>query len=93
MKNNNLFNGKDLKSFRSFLRNKATLAEAALWDILKSKRINHPGRNQPLEYFNNNCTAATPPLKGGENITNQLNSNIKIHLPLLILPVTLFQTP
>jgi hypothetical protein len=49
MKNNNLFNGKDLKSFRSFLRNKATLAEAALWDILKSKiltsdqPINHPG--------------------------------------------------
>jgi len=39
MKNKNLFNRKGLKSFRSFLRNKATLAEAALWDILKSKQL------------------------------------------------------
>jgi hypothetical protein len=28
--------------------------------------INHPGRNQLLRYFDYNCTAATPPLKGGE---------------------------
>ena len=39
MKNKNLFNRKDLKSFRSFLRNRATSAEVALWNILKSKQI------------------------------------------------------
>jgi len=44
MKNYNLFNRKDLKSFRSFLRDKATSAEAVLWDILKSK--NQPPRPQ-----------------------------------------------
>jgi len=38
MKNKNLFNRKGLKSFRSFIRNKTTSAEAALWDILKSKQ-------------------------------------------------------
>ena len=37
MKNKNLFNIKGLKSFRSSLRNRATSAEAALWNILKSK--------------------------------------------------------
>ena len=39
MKNKNLFSRKRLKSFRSFLRNKATSAEAALWDILKSRQL------------------------------------------------------
>jgi len=39
MKNKNLINRKGLKSFRSFLRNKATSSEAALWDILKSKQL------------------------------------------------------
>ena len=39
MKNKNLFNRKDLKSFRSSLRNRSTSAEAALWDILKSKKL------------------------------------------------------
>jgi very-short-patch-repair endonuclease len=39
MINKNLFNRKGLKSFRSFLRNNATSAEAALWDILKSKQL------------------------------------------------------
>jgi len=39
MKNKNLFNRKDLKSFRSSLRNKSTSAEAALWEILKSKQL------------------------------------------------------
>jgi len=48
MKNNNLFNQKDLKSFRSFLRNKATSAEAALWDILKSKQLD--GRKFRRQY-------------------------------------------
>jgi len=28
--------------------------------------INHPGRNEALQYLNNHCTAATPPSKGGE---------------------------
>jgi hypothetical protein len=90
MKNNNLFNRKALKFFRSFLRNKATSAEAALCDTLKSRRINHPGRNQSLQYSNNHCTAATPPLKGGENIKSQLIPNIKIRLPFLIIPVRAF---
>jgi len=39
MKNNNFFNRKDLKSFRSSLRNMSTSAEAALWEILKSKNL------------------------------------------------------
>ena len=39
MKNNNLFNRKDLKSFRSFLRKRATSAEAVLWNIIKSKQL------------------------------------------------------
>ncbi len=36
--NNNLFNKKDLKSFRSSLRKNSTSAEATLWDILKSRK-------------------------------------------------------
>ena len=27
-------------------------------------QINHPGRNQPLQYSDYHCTAATPPSKG-----------------------------
>jgi hypothetical protein len=34
---NNLFNRKNLKLFRSSLRNMFTSAEAELWNILKSK--------------------------------------------------------
>ena len=94
MKNKKIFNIKCLKSFRSSLRKKATSAEAALWDILKSKNpdrrkfrrqysigsyivdfcsdklINHPGRYRALLYFDYYCTAATPPLKGGETSSN-----------------------
>ena len=40
MKNQNLFNRKSLKFFRSSLRNKSTSAEAELWNILKSKKLN-----------------------------------------------------
>ena len=39
MINKNLFNKKGLKSFRSSLRNRSTSAEAALWNILKSKNL------------------------------------------------------
>jgi very-short-patch-repair endonuclease len=39
MKNNNLFNRKDLKSLRSSLRKRSTSAEAALWNILKSRNF------------------------------------------------------
>ena len=39
MKNNNLINRKGLKSFRSSLRNRSTSAEAALWNILKSRNL------------------------------------------------------
>jgi very-short-patch-repair endonuclease len=48
MKNNNLFNRKYLKSFRSSLRNKSTSAEAVLWNILKSKNLN--GRKFRRQY-------------------------------------------
>ena len=33
------------------------------------KPINHPGRYQPLQYFDYHCAAATPPSKGGETFT------------------------
>ena len=39
MKNNNLFNRKSFKSLRSSLRNNSTSAEAALWNILKSRNL------------------------------------------------------
>jgi len=48
MKNKNLFNRKGLKSFRSSLRNRSTSAEAALWDILKSKNLD--GRKFRRQY-------------------------------------------
>jgi very-short-patch-repair endonuclease len=48
MKNINLFNRKGLKSFRSSLRNKSTSAEAALWNILKSKNLD--GRKFRRQY-------------------------------------------
>jgi very-short-patch-repair endonuclease len=48
MNNNNLFNRKDLKSFRSSLRNRSTSAEAALWKILKSKNLD--GRKFRRQY-------------------------------------------
>ena len=48
MKNKNLFNRKGLKSFRSFLRNKSTSAEAALWNILKPKQLD--GRKFRRQY-------------------------------------------
>ncbi|OFX40350.1 MAG: hypothetical protein A2X03_06670 [Bacteroidetes bacterium GWA2_40_15] len=38
MQNKNLFNRKGLKSFRSSLRNKSTSAEAALLEMLKSRK-------------------------------------------------------
>ena len=40
MVSQNLFNRKSLKAFRSTLRNKSTSAEPALWNILKSKKLN-----------------------------------------------------
>jgi very-short-patch-repair endonuclease len=39
MINKNLFNKKGLKSFRSSLRNRSTSAEATLWNIIKSKKL------------------------------------------------------
>ena len=44
----NLFNRKNLKSFRSSLRNKSTSAEIALWNILKSKKLD--GRKFRRQY-------------------------------------------
>ena len=40
MKNQNLFNRKCLKFFRSSLRNNSTSAEAVIRNILKSKKLN-----------------------------------------------------
>jgi very-short-patch-repair endonuclease len=40
MKNQNLFNRKSLKFFRSSLRNESTSAETEVWNILKSKKLN-----------------------------------------------------
>jgi very-short-patch-repair endonuclease len=39
MKDKNIFNRKSLKSFRSSLRNNSTSAEATLWVMLKSKKL------------------------------------------------------
>ncbi len=35
-----------------------------LYDLL----INHPGRNEALQYFDKHYIAATPPSKGGETL-------------------------
>ena len=48
MKNKNLFNRKVLRSFRASLRNRSTSAEAALWEMLKSKKLY--GRKFRLQY-------------------------------------------
>jgi very-short-patch-repair endonuclease len=39
MKSKIIFNRKSLKSFRSSLRDKSTSAEAALWNMLKSRKL------------------------------------------------------
>jgi len=48
MKNENLFNRKGLKSFRSSLRKRSTSAEAAIWQMLKSKQLD--GRKFRRQY-------------------------------------------
>jgi len=48
----NIFNRKNLKSFRSSLRNKSTSAEATLWNIIKSKKLD--GRKFRRQYSINN---------------------------------------
>ena len=48
MKNENIFNRKGLKSFRSSLRKRSTSAEAALWEMLKSKQLD--GRKFRRQY-------------------------------------------
>jgi very-short-patch-repair endonuclease len=48
MKNENLFNRKGLKSYRSTLRNRSTSAEATLWELLKSKKLD--GRKFRRQY-------------------------------------------
>jgi very-short-patch-repair endonuclease len=39
MKSKIIFNTKSLKSFRSSLRNRSTSAEATLWEMLKSRKL------------------------------------------------------
>jgi len=53
MINKNLFNKKGLKSLRSSLRNRSTSAEAALWNILKSKNLD--GKKFRRQYSIDNC--------------------------------------
>jgi very-short-patch-repair endonuclease len=48
MENKNLFNRNGLKSFRASLRNSSTSAEAALWEMLKSKKLD--GRKFRRQY-------------------------------------------
>jgi very-short-patch-repair endonuclease len=48
VKNNNLFNKKDLKSLRSSLRKRSTSSEAVLWNILKSRNLD--GRKFRRQY-------------------------------------------
>ncbi len=48
MNNKNLFNRKVLKSSRASLRNRSTSAEAALWEMLKSKKLD--GRKFRRQY-------------------------------------------
>ena len=48
MANKNLFNRKGLKSYRSSLRSRSTSAEAALWNILKSRNLD--GRKFRRQY-------------------------------------------
>jgi very-short-patch-repair endonuclease len=48
MEDKNIFNRKDLKSFRASLRNRSTSAEAALWEMLKSKKLD--GRKFRRQY-------------------------------------------
>jgi very-short-patch-repair endonuclease len=48
MNNKNLFNRKVLKSFRASLRNRSTSAEAALWEMIKSKKLD--GRKFRRQY-------------------------------------------
>jgi very-short-patch-repair endonuclease len=48
MRSSNLFNRKDLKSFRPSLRNKSTSAESALWNNLKSRNLD--GRKFRSQY-------------------------------------------
>jgi very-short-patch-repair endonuclease len=52
MKSSNLFNRRALKSLRSSLRNRSTSAEAALWNILKSRNLD--GRKFRRQYSINN---------------------------------------
>ena len=48
MKNENLFNRKGLKSYRSSLRKRSTSAEVELWEMLKSKQLD--GRKFRRQY-------------------------------------------
>jgi very-short-patch-repair endonuclease len=55
MKNKNLLTRKDLKSYRSSLRNRSTSAEAVFWEMLKSKKLD--GRKFRRQYSIGNYIA------------------------------------
>jgi len=72
MTNKNFFKRKDFKFLSLSLRNRSTFLRGNYGTIKNQKivtpinTINHPGRKQSLQYFDCNCAAVTPPLKGGE---------------------------
>jgi hypothetical protein len=47
-----------------------------LYDLI----INHPGRNEASQYFDNHCTAATPPSKGGETLSRLFQYKTTLNL-------------
>ena len=71
MKNNNFFNKKGLKSYRSSL--------GTALQMLRQP-INHPGRYKPFQYFDYHYGPATPPSKGGEIFYNLPNYNNTLRL-------------
>ena len=48
-------------------------------------KINHPGRSEALQYFDNHCTAATPPSKGGETFTILSYHKTTLRLTAMVL--------
>ena len=75
MKNINLFNREGLKSFRSSLRNRSTSAEAALWNILKSRNLDGAphGEYHRIQEDENRDKYNQPPRPGSVFATNRLS--------------------
>jgi hypothetical protein len=75
--------------FKYLCKTKTTSAEKALnhsdhfsgtGPLRLRQPINHPGRKQNLQHPDHNCTAATPPSKGGETFSISLATNQLLRL-------------